>query len=411
MPDLNNTTLARSLTTCIVGGGNSAHILVPFLHEAGHHVTLLTRRPDDWKELIYCEITDGITGTVTHTHAGRIDCKSSNPADVVPNADVIILCMPVHQYRPALQRLAPFVHRTKEVFIGTVYGQAGFNWMVHNEVEKSQNLENIVTFAIGNIPWICRTLEYGQKAANYGGKNVNVVAVTPQDRFEKLNDIFLNVISLRPLGKGMFVLACSFLSLTMSVDNQIIHPARCYGLWKRSGGVWETPADVPYFYRNFDEVSAEILTKLDDEYTLVRQAIRKHFPKKGFTYMLSYIELENLNHDRKQTDILATLKDSQQLASIKTPTVRGKDGRSYLDSDFRFFKDDIPYGLLVAKSLAEMLQLDTPFIDEVIEWAQQLRGEEWIKEGKINREFCLSENQLCGIPEAYGITNLEDIVE
>jgi prephenate dehydrogenase len=107
-------------TTCIVGGGNSAHILIPFLSEAGHRVNILTRRPDDWQTTVYCQITDGMTGEITHTHAGCLDKKSTDPAEVIPDADIIILCMPVHQYRPALDRLAPFINRKKEVFVGTV---------------------------------------------------------------------------------------------------------------------------------------------------------------------------------------------------------------------------------------------------------------------------------------------------
>jgi hypothetical protein len=404
------TTLATSLTTCIVGGGNSAHVLIPFLCEAGHHVNLLTRRPDDWNDVVYSEVTDGITTEIIQTHVGKVHCKSSDPAQVIPDADIIILCMPVHQYRPALDRIAPFVHREKEVYIGTIYGQAGFNWMVHHEVEKPQNLENVITFAVGNIPWICRVLEYGKSVANYGGKDLNIVAVTPFNKFEKIKAMLLNDISLRPLHTGRFVQACSFLALTMSVDNQIIHPGRCYGLWKQSGGVWAT-SQVPYFYRDFDAESAEILRKLDADYEVVRQAIRKFFPKLPFTYMLGYLDLERLNHKSKHVDILSSLRDSKQLAAIKTPTVEGVGGRQYLDSNFRFFKDDIPYGLLVAKALAEMLHVETPFIDEVIDWAQKLRGECFLKDGKINREYCLSTKYISGIPESYGLTSMEDVVD
>jgi cation diffusion facilitator CzcD-associated flavoprotein CzcO len=32
----------------LVGGGASAHVLVPFLSGAGHEVQLLTRRPERW---------------------------------------------------------------------------------------------------------------------------------------------------------------------------------------------------------------------------------------------------------------------------------------------------------------------------------------------------------------------------
>lgn len=403
----------KPITVTIVGGGSSAHILIPFLFEAGKKIHLLTRRPESWSDsVVTCELQCGVTANVTKHHEGKIHKKSSDPADVIPDADVIILCMPVHQYRAALTRLAPYIQRSKEeVFVGAIYGQAGVNWMVH-EMERENNLTNIVAFSIGLIPWVCRTIEYGSKAANYGGKEVNVVAVSPLDKFERLNEIFLEDISLKPMKIGKFTQACNFLSLTLSVDNQIIHPARCYGLWKKDGGRWPSLEDVPYFYRDFDDVSAENICRLDSDYTKVRDAVRKHFPELSFKYMLSYLELERLSHSSQNFDIKKSLKESTQLGLIKTPTVVCEDGSVELDIHCRFFTDDIAYGILVVKWIAEELNVETPFIDELILWSQNLRGEEFLtEEGKINKAFCLKEKFISGIPPSYGIHSVDGILD
>jgi ketopantoate reductase len=236
-------------TICIVGGGSSAHVLIPFLSQSSSHtIHLLTRKPDEWHTTITCDLTN-MANEVTQSFEGKIHKKSNEPEQVIPDADIIVLCMPVHSYRGALRRIGPYISKEKkEVYIGTIYGQAGFNWMVH-DIEKAFNLTNLIIFAIGLIPWICRTLCYGSKVANYGGKEVNVVAVTPKEKFTSLDELFLEDISLKPLGKGKFVQACCFLSLTLSVDNQIIHPARCYGLWTRYGGRWSSLDTVPFFYK------------------------------------------------------------------------------------------------------------------------------------------------------------------
>lgn len=403
----------KPITVTIVGGGSSAHILIPFLFEAGNKIHLLTRRPESWSDsLVTCELQCGVTANVTKHHEGKIHKKSSNPADVIPDADVIILCMPVHQYRGALMRLAPYIPRSKkEVFVGAIYGQAGVNWMVH-EMERENNLTNIVAFTIGLIPWVCRTIEYGSKAANYGGKEVNVVAVSPPDKFERLNEIFLEDISFNPMKIGKFAQACNFLSLTLSVDNQIIHPARCYGLWKKDGGRWPSLEEVPYFYRDFDDLSAENICRLDADYTKVRDAVRNHFPEHSFPYMLSYLELERLSHSSQNFDIKKSLKESKQLGLIKTPTVVCEDGSVELDIHCRFFTDDIAYGILVVKWIAEELNVKTPFIDEIILWAQNLRGEKFLtEEGKIDKEFCLKEKFISGIPPSYGIHSVDGILD
>ena len=222
-------------------GGNSAHVLIPFLGASGHQVNLLTRRPEAWSKIVTCEMQRPSKkeqmmtyGNVNHPPAatevlqtvkGTLSTISSDPSDVIPQADILVLCMPVHQYRNALNVLAPYIDRKKEnVFVGTVYGQAGFNWMVH-EMERNYDLHNICTFACGLIPWICRTVEYGKIGANYGTKMVNIAAVTPRDKFNVLDEIFLKDIAERWHGKGAFHQACSFLSLTLSVDNQIVSKA------------------------------------------------------------------------------------------------------------------------------------------------------------------------------------------
>jgi opine dehydrogenase len=184
-------------------------------------------------------------------------------------------------------------------------------------------------------------------------------------------------------------------------------------LWQQYQGKWSSDSDVPYFYRDFDEQSAENLRKLDAEYSAVRSAIRSHFPDRSFRYMLGYLELESFHYKRSTpVDILSSFRNSKQLASIRTPTEVGPNGTRLLDIHNRFFTDDIPYGLLVAKWIAEKLDVETPFIDEVILWAQSLRGESFLNaDGTINKEYCLKEEYTSGIPESYGITSVEAILD
>jgi len=83
-----------------------------------------------------------------------------------------------------------------------------------------------------------------------------------------------------------------------------------------------------------------------------------------------------------------------------------------LDIHCRFFTDDIAYGILVVKWIAEELNVETPFIDEIILWAQNLRGEKFLtKEGKIEKEFCLKEKFISGIPPSYGIQSVDVILD
>jgi hypothetical protein len=406
-------------TVCIVGDGNAAHVLIPFLGDTHHTVNLMSLNPSKWESTVRCDWKN-MKNEVLRTFVGDINKISDDFADVIPDADIVFLCLPVHQYRNALGKLAPYIDRSKgEVFVGTIYGQAGFNWMVH-EIETKHKLTNLVAFSIGLIPWICRAEQYGSHGTCYGGKKVNVAAVHPPDRFDKLNEIFLDDVCHRQLGVGKFVQACSFISLTLSVDNQIIHPSRMYGLWKRYGGKWKTYDEVPFFYREFDDLSADCLRRLDENYSTVRKAIRERFPDRPFEYMLNYLDLERFVYESNAADIKSSFTESETLGQIKTPVMHVTDdvdaSKNYymIDVRCRFFTDDIPYGLLIAKWIAEKLGIGdkVPFIDEIINWVQELRAERFLdEENKIDLAACLRADHTCGIPPSYGITSVEDILD
>ncbi len=394
----------------IVGGGASAHVLVPFLSGAGHEVQLLTRQPQRWSDRIRLEL-QSIDEEVEDTFEGTLSRVSADPSEVIPQTDIVVLCMPVSSYRTALHQIAPHLRPAPEVAVGTIYGQAGFNWMVSEIVEKF-GLGSVVTFAVGLIPWICRVREYGSTGVTYGCKEVNVAAVSPRERFDELDAVFFSAICEDGLGKGPFELSDSFLSLTLSVDNQIIHPSRCYGLYQRYGASWPTREDIPYFYRDFDERSADLLRALDEDYSKVRDGIRARFPEREFPYMLDYLGLERLSYQSENTDIRESFVTSKTLGAIKPPMRQDSDGRWVIDTDHRFFTDDISYGVCIAKWMAQELDLAVPTIDAIIDWAQQLRGEVYLEEGRLLVDSdSLAGPMRSGIPPVYGMRSIEDVVD
>ena len=394
----------------IVGGGSSTHVLIPFLSCAGFDVNILTRKPKEWSRKVDVQL-HSIHGELQEEFSGSLTKISDNPAEVIPQASFVILCMPVCKYRFALHGLAPHLAKDKEVFVGTIYGQAGFNWMV-DEVKRKFDLNNITTFAIGLIPWICRIIEYGKVGVTYGCKEVNVVAVSPANRFSELNDLFLKNICERWLKKGSFRQAANFLSLTLSVDNQIIHPSRCYGLFLKYDGKWANKEDIPYFYRDYDQKSADLLQELNQDFSKIRNTIKAKYPQQDFQYMLDYLGLERLSYQSENTDIRESFTTSLTLGAIKPPTIQLESGEWILDKDHRFFTDDIHYGLCIAKWIADQLALDVPTIDSIIDWAQQLRHEKIIEGNRLllNSESLTSEF-MSGIPPVYGLNSIDAILD
>lgn len=395
----------------VIGGGNSAHVLIPLLSDAHFNITLLTSRPRAWRHTIELEYRTP-NDEVLNVFKGEINVITDNPQDCIPNADYIILCMPVFQYRVALHRIAPYISRNKEVVIGTVYGQGGFNWMVE-EIQKRFQLTNLIYFAFGLIPWVCRTKEYGHTGITYGVKARNAAAVYPKEHFDRINNEFFDPICYHWFKTGNVEQLDNFLSITLSVDNQIIHPTRCYAICKEYGGTWSHAEDVPLFYKDYDTFSANCLADLDEDYSKVRDRIKRLYPDRDFHYMLNYLDLEHYTYDSTSVDIMDSFVNSPTLQAIATPVSVDDNGNLVIDKNGRFFMDDIYYGIAIVKWMAELLHVDVPMIDKLLHWAQNFRDEQIISK---DNQLLLNSNDLCapmksGIPYYYGMKTIDEIVD
>lgn len=398
----------KKLVVC--GGGSSAHTLIPFLRDSIFDVSIYTSRPKQWDDCVELEWHDP-SGKVLGRYSGELKKASNNPKELFPDADYVVFCMPVHKYRVGLQEIAPFLNKNKTVFVGTVYGQGGWNWMV-DEMKKNYGLTNVVPFAFGLIPWICRIIEYGKKGVTYGCKAANYAAVYPKQYFKQIDEELLEPICYQWFGKGKVEQSDNFLSLTLSVDNQIIHTSRCLGLYKVYGRTWDKKEDVPWFYKDYDEVSAKLLADLDADYTKIREAIKAMYPEKDYSYMLDYLALERFSYKSSNTDIKESFVTSQTLVSIGTPVVQNEKGKWEVDRNHRFFLDDIYYGICIAKWMAEQLGIATPTIDEILQWAQLVRNESIISDNKlISESKDLTEPLKCGIPSMYGFQSIDDCID
>ena len=291
----------KKLNITLIGGGNSSHTIIPLLSNSGHSVSLYTRNPEKWSKNVTMEYTNK-EGKVIDSLRGKLKYASNKPQEIIPDSDIIILSLPVSVYRLMLQNIAPYIDKNRKVYIGVIYGHGGVNWMMDNLIAKF-NLNNLIYFSVGLLPWITRTKEYGKIGINYGPKKNNVIALNNKDEFNYLNEVILNDLCFSYFKTGKFKLADTFLSLTLSVDNQIIHLSRLYSLYLQYGGKWERLEDVPLFYRDFDDLSAEIMQELDLDYTKIRSEIKKKFPDKDFTYMLDYLNLERLSYGSSNTNI------------------------------------------------------------------------------------------------------------
>ena len=184
-------------------------------------------------------------------------------------------------------------------------------------------------------------------------------------------------------------------------------------MYKVHGKTWQNKEDVPWFYRDYDDVSANLLADLDADYEKIRAAIRTMHPEKDFRHMLDYLALERFSYQSQNTDVKESFVTSQTLVSIQTPTIQNAEGLWEVDRNHRFFLDDIYYGNCIAKWMAEQLNIEVLTIDAIIRWSQEIRNERIIDD---NNRLILDSKDLsaplkAGIPCYYGYKTIEDIID
>ena len=77
------------------------------------------------------------------------------------------------------------------------------------------------------------------------------------------------------------------------------------------------------------------------------------------------------------------------------------------DFSARYLSEDVPHNMVPVKGLAELCGVQTPTIDQLLEWCQRVMGKEYLVNGK------LTGNDVAETfaPQRYGFTTLEAIPE
>ncbi|CAM9298151.1 unnamed protein product [Phaeothamnion confervicola] len=100
------------------------------------------------------------------------------------------------------------------------------------------------------------------------------------------------------------------------------------------------------------------------------------------------------------------LKHTMQPAPAPKEVVSAAGAGGYVaDWNARYMTEDIPFGLVSIKGIAEVAGVPTPTIDEVIAWSQERMGKEYISSTGSLTGKDIGE---CRCPQAHGWNSLAD---
>lgn len=378
------------IVVTLIAAGNSGHVCAALFEENTKgrvRTQLLTSKPDLWKSKRPRVLFPN--GAIQE---GRIDKVSDNPAELIPQSDIVLWTGPVTTTKEIFENIRPYLNPQKTA-VGTIFAQG----LVHLLAQRTFGVE-VRFFALRNIPWLCRVVKPGEESVIVGAKSsIGVMTINIEESWVKSELEPLFVVQKTGRWEPVMEVLPDFCPIVFNPANQIIHPARYWALFRNWRGKPLTGACEPseWLYRGMDEVAGEVLVVLDEELQMLKDAYYEATGAEGCKAVIPLRErlLDQYGDQIADTSTLAKMVGTNKAYSLaKTPFIRTKLG-VMPDPNHRVITDDIGWGLCALVSIAERLeaagvQTPTTMMRMLIEWHQKLMGKEFLYNGKLRGRDC-----------------------
>ena len=386
----------RPLQITICGCGNLGHAFAGILSvRKDLRVNVLVsqvEKAENLKQKI--AINNGIV--VKRNEGNIVGCPNlvtANPAEAIPGSRLILLCLPSFVEPTVLSQIIPFLE--KNTFIGSIPATGGFDWTARHLLNQAE--KQAIVFGAIAVPWICKIVKYGEEVQIIGTKTLNGQVTIPARQASIVSDLMSNLLEMPVID------AQSFLQITLNPGNQLLHPGIMYGMFSNWNGV--PLPEAPLLYESISEYTASILQNMSDELMALRFALEQRIPNLHLSAVLPLAISIQQGYGSAVLDkstLRSTISSNLAYAGIRTPMNLVKEG--YVPNyQSRFFLEDIPYGLVVLKGIAELADVATPTIDRVLTWSQEKMKCQYLVEGKLQG----SDLAKSSAPQKFGLHSVE----
>src|SRR5258706_5231233 len=393
----------------ICGTGNGAHALAAVASmNPRFEVRVLSQSSDRarrWTEIMQRE---RLTVTLQNRADNRLAWKANafmvtdQPEQAALGCDLIIFAVPAYRHWQYLVSLEPYIENGC-VIVG-LPGQNGFEFDVRTAL--GPKLKNCIVMNFDSLPWICRITEFGISARISATKDKLVGALQGDLTKAKLKDPLDTLRSL--LGETpKLVVSGHLLGITLRSLNAYSHPPIMYGRWKQwDGKALKRP---PLFYHDIDEEKAELLGKISEEVVATSKSIMAQHPQVDLSQVIPMYDWDigcYGNDIKDKTNLMTALRTNSGYAGITHPMIQTKDGEYVPDFNHRFLAEDVPFGLVVIRGIAEIAGTPTPCMDRVLTWCQDKLGKEYLVGSSLTGKDLSSTR----CPQRYGFTTMAEIL-
>lgn len=317
------------MKVCVYGGGNIAHSLASKISQM-QPVTVITRRPANWARRLSFEQKG-------KTVESRFDIHATYDARTVSGADLIFIALPQFAIEEALDRIVP--HLKADSTVAFVPAPARIVQYV-----ELLSLRGVRVVGFQRVPYISRVVDYGSAVKISNDREVYRLVVSDSS----LTSTWDERCSLWFGGRTEYL--SSFLSLTFSNSNPLLHPSRLVVLFK------DWPHKIfsynPPFYGEWTDESSELYISADNEMRQVMSCYPIDMQKDYESVLVHYGVKTAYELTRK-------LRTISSFRMILSPMVQ-KANCWVPDFTSRYFTEDVQFGLVEMLKLADRVGVAVP---------------------------------------------------
>ncbi|MGM0419415.1 MAG: NAD/NADP octopine/nopaline dehydrogenase family protein [Bacillota bacterium] len=363
----------KKVNIAILGAGNGGLALAGFLAWRGYKTKLFNRSENRLTELIENPV---IKLQGLFQGEGRLEHVSTNIAEVIDGADVIIIVTPANGHEFMAELLAEHLVPGQVILLspGRTGGCLEFkNILNKNSVQTEVILAETQTFLFASRSLLNRTSHI------FGAKRIVEAAVFPAEKTEKVAEM------LHPIFP-QFVFTDNILKTGLDNIGAIFHPAPTL---LNMAWIESTGGKFNYYQEGISQSVAKVLAQMDNE----RMKVAEAFGIKP----VSAEEWLRISYGAEGETLYELLQANEYYHGIRAP----------IGLNHRYITEDVPMSLVPISSLAKLVNIETSTIDLIINLASLVGGVDYRSTGRNLKRLGL---EGLSIDEIYNLVNWGNIL-
>jgi hypothetical protein len=164
-----------------------------------------------------------------------------------------------------------------------------------------------------------------------------------------------------------------------------------------------------YSTNDVTEEGAATLSAMGDEVISLKTKIENQQPGvdlSNVAHVFDWYKKCYAKEAKDFTSLKTILLTNKAYKGLTHPMKKTDNGKLLPDFNYRYLTEDIPFGLVVLRGIAEILDIPTPVMDKVLLWAQDVSGKEYLVDGKLTGKDMESTRSA----QKYGLTTLDQVL-